>query len=242
VDQDHGRIDEDDAEELLRRALLDPEQSLAVALRVEHLMLADALTLVFRGRLDLSTIQTFVANGGRGAGSAVSAGELLRVPCDLDFGDTESRAEAEQAYAEQARVLRDAVRAADAVLSVWLDLLDQHEDGRVVVDRSIDLPLRLPAHRLIPLALVAPERRLTVTPVVGAATLAEGTPPMGVACAQQDITHVYPLPDDPEACLEDFERRAAEHSHRIAEQLERQELSVRRFLELSGGETPAATD
>ena len=39
VDQDHGRIDEDDADELLRRALLDPDQSLAVA----HLYAGDGI-------------------------------------------------------------------------------------------------------------------------------------------------------------------------------------------------------
>ena len=45
--------------------------------------------MVFHGRRDLGTIQTYVAHGGRGAGAAVGAGELLRVPCDLDLGDAE---------------------------------------------------------------------------------------------------------------------------------------------------------
>ena len=57
---------------------------------------------------------------------------------------------------------------------------------------------------------------------------------MGIACAQQDIAHVYPLPDDPEACLEDFAERAAAHARELAEQLESQERSVARFLELNG--------
>jgi hypothetical protein len=56
---------------------------------------------------------------------------------------------------------------------------------------------------------------------------------MGIACAQQDVAHIYPLPDDPERCLEDFSERAAEHARRMAERLEHQEQSVRRFLELN---------
>jgi hypothetical protein len=72
--------------------------------------------------------------------------------------------------------------------------------------------------------------------VCGARTLAEGLPPMGIACAQPDVAHVYPLPDDPEACLEDFVLRAAEHARQTAERLEAQERSVQRFLELNGGD------
>jgi hypothetical protein len=73
-----------------------------------------------------------------------------------------------------------------------------------------------------------------VTAVCGARTLAEGRPPMGIVCAQPDLAHVYPLSDDPERCLEDFERRAAEHARMVAERLEHQEASVQRFLELNG--------
>ncbi|MDX6655284.1 MAG: hypothetical protein QOH62_77, partial [Solirubrobacteraceae bacterium] len=36
--------------------------------------------------------------------------------------------------------------------------------------------------------------------------------------------------------LEDFTVRAAEHARELAERMERQEASVRRFLELSGEE------
>ena len=35
---------------------------------------------------------------------------------------------------------------------------------------------------------------------------------MGIACAQQDVARVYPLPDDPERCLEDFLEHAADHA------------------------------
>lgn len=231
---------EDDADELLRRALLDAGSAVAIALKVEGLALADALTVIFHGRGDLGTVQTYVTNGGLGAGAAIGAGELLRVPCDLDLGDAEDREEAEALYAEQARALRDALVAADTVLAVWRAPLEELVASPVGVDRSIVLDVRLPAHRLMPVALVAPERHLTVAPVCGARTLAEGRPPLGIACVQQDVAQVYPLPDDPEACLEDFARRAAEHARDTAQRLDHDEASVRRFLEISGDDFPQA--
>jgi hypothetical protein len=237
MDLDRDRSERDDAaDDLLRRALIEPEASVAVALKVKGLALTDALTVVFHGRADLGTIQTYVAHGRREAGSAIGADQLLRVPCDLDLGEAESRDEAEEAYAEQARTLRDALVAADTVLAVWREPLCDLCESPVGVDRSIELQVRLPAHRLMPIALVAPERAITIAPVCGARTLAEGIPPMGIACAQQDVAHVYPLPDDPERCLEDFTERAAEHARRTADRLEQQENSVRRFLELNGEE------
>jgi hypothetical protein len=229
----------DEADDLLQRALIDAEDSAAVALKVSDLTLADALTVIFHGRRDLGTIQTYVALGGRAAGSAVGAGELLRVPCDLDLAEAGSRDEAEELYAEQARALRDAIVAADTVLAVWAGPL-QEATGGVAVDRSIDLGVRLPAARLMPVALTAPERRLMVTAVCGTRTLAEGRPPLGIVCAQQDVSHVYPLSDDPASCLEDFEERAAEHARRMADRLTHQEASVQRFLELNGDDFPAA--
>src|SRR4051795_348336 len=226
--QDDARSDD-----LLARALLDAESSAAVALKVGGLALSEALTVIFHGRRDLGTIQTFIAQGGLGAGSAVRADALLRVPCDLDLGDAGDRAEAEELYADQARALRDALVAADTVLAVWREPLEELTESRVGIDRSVDIRLRLPAHRLMPVALVAPDKHLTVTPVCGARTLAEGRPPMGIAIAQQDIAHVYPLPDDPERCLEDFMGRAADHARELATRLEQQERSVERFLDLN---------
>jgi hypothetical protein len=226
--------DDDRSDELLARALLDQERATAVALKVRGLALADALTVIFHGRRDLGTVQTYVAHGGRGAGSAVRADELLRVPCDLDLAKADDRDEAEELYAEQAGALRDALVAADTVLSVWREPLAALADGRVGVDTSIDVRVRLPAHRLMPVALVAPDRRITVTPVCSARTLAEGRPPMGIACAQQEFARVYPLPDDPERCLHDFLDHAADHARDLAARLEHQDLSVERFLELNG--------
>jgi hypothetical protein len=225
---------ENSAEDLLRRALLDSQPSAAVGMRVAPLSMAEALTIVFHGRADLGTIQTYVANGGHGAGEAVTAGQLLRVPCDLDLADAEDRGDAEALYAQQAGALRDALLAADTVLAVWREPLANLLESTVEVDRSVELDVVLPAPRLMPIALVAPERHVMVAPVCGARTLAEGRPPLGIVCAQQDVARVYPLPDDPERCLADFFGFAAEHARRLGKQLEHQEASVRRFLELTG--------
>ncbi len=231
---DDDRIDEERAaEELLRRALLDESSSVAVSLKVGGLPVSDAVTVIFHGRRDLGTLQTYVANGSMGAGSRVAASELLRVPCDLDLADAGDRDEAERLYAEQASALRDALLSADTVLDVWREPLDELSEGAVTVDHSVELSVRLPAPRLLPTALVAPDRQLVVTPVCGARTLAEGRPPMGIACAQPDLTRVYPLADDPERCVEDFLALAARHARVLAERLAHQEASVERFLEIS---------
>ena len=222
-----------ESEELLRRALLDTGKAASVALKVRPLSTCDALTIIFHGRHDLGTIQTYIAHGGLGSGATVGPTDLLRVPCDLDLGGAEDREQAEELYATQARALRDAIQAADTVLAVWREPLEELAEGRVAFDRSIDLPVSLPAHRLMPIALVAPERQVVVAPVCSARTLAEGRPPLGIACAQQDVAHVYPLAEEPSACLEDFLGRAADHARNMASRLEHQEASVRRFLELS---------
>jgi hypothetical protein len=240
-DADPPPRDEADAEALLRRALLDSAASAAVSLAVGPLPVSEAVTVIFHGRRDLGTIQTYVARGALGQGTQVGADELLRVPCDLDLGDADDRDEAEQLYLEQARALRDALVGADTVLDVWREPLEDVAGATVKVDRSIRLDVRLPAPRLLPTALVAADRGIVVAPVCGARTLAEGRPPLGIACAQPDLARVYPLPDDPEACLDDFLGAAADHAHRLAEQLAHQETSVERFLELSGGEDGPAS-
>lgn len=230
----------DPAEDLLRRALLDDSSSVAVSLKVSGLPLSEAVTVIFHGRRDLGTLQTYVTRGTRGAGAVVSASELLRVPCDLDLAEAEDRDAAERLYLEQATALRDALVGADVVLDVWREPLGDLVGSTVKVDHSVALAVRLPAHRLLPTALVAPEAQLVVTPVCSARTLAEGKPPMGIACAQQDVSRVYPLADDPERCVEDFLSLAAAHARDLALRLEHQEASVERFLELSGEDCASA--
>ena len=221
------------AEELLRRALLDDSSSVAVSLRVDGLPLSEAVTVIFHARRDLGTLQTYVACGARGAGTTVTANELLRVPCDLDLGDAEDREDAERLYLEQATAFRDALVGADVVLDVWREPLGDLIGSVIAVDHSVELPVRLPAARLLPTALVARDSQVVVTPVCGARTLAEGRPPLGIACAQQDFSRVYPLADDPERCVEDFLDVAAAHARGLAQRLDHQEASVERFLELS---------
>ncbi len=221
------------AEDLLRRALLDDAGAVTVSLRVDGLPLSEAVTVIFHARRDLGTLQTYVAPGSRGAGSTVSVSELLRVPCDLDLADAEDREEAERLYVEQATALRDALVATDVVLDVWREPLCELAGRTVKIDHSVGLSVRLPAPRLLPTALVAPDSHLVVTPVCSARTLAEGRPPLGIACAQQDFTRVYPLADDPERCVSEFLEVSAEHARHLAERLDHQEASVERFLELS---------
>src|SRR5918998_5503278 len=139
-----------ESEELLRRALLDAGAAASVALRVQPLSTCDAVTIIFHGRRDLGTVQTYVAHGTLGAGNTVGADSLLRVPCDLDLADAEDRAAAEELYAAQAKALRDALRAADTVLSVWREPLEEATEAEVQVDRSLDLKVQVPAHRLMP--------------------------------------------------------------------------------------------
>jgi hypothetical protein len=220
------------AEDLLRRALLDEASSVSVSLRVDGLPLSEAVTVIFHARRDLGTLQTYVTSGSRGAGATVAASELLRVPCDLDLGDAEDRAEAERLYVEQATALRDALVGADVVLDVWREPLGELVGSSITVDHSIELSVRLPAARLLPTALVARDSQVVVTPVCGARTLAEGKPPLGIACAQQDFTRVFPLADDPERCVHEFLELAAEHARSLAERLDHQEASIERFLEL----------
>jgi hypothetical protein len=231
-DEDHSSND-GAAEELLRRALLDDSSAVAVSLRVEGLPVSEAVTVIFHARRDLGTLQTYVASGSRGAGARVAASELLRVPCDLDLADAEDREEAERLYVEQARLLRDALVGADVVLDVWREPLRDVIGSGVTIDHSVELAVKLPAPRLLPTALVARDSHLVVTPVCSARTLAEGRPPIGIACAQQDFTRVYPLADDPERCVEDFLEVSAQHARSLAERLDHQEASVERFLELS---------
>lgn len=226
------------AEELLRRALLDATDAAAVSLAVDGLPVSETVTMIFHGRRDLGTIQTYVARGRHGAGDRIAARDLMRVPCDLDLGDAGDREEAARLYLEQVNALRDALIGADTVLDVWRDPLGDLVDGGLAIERSVELRTPLPAHRLLPVALVAPERGLVVAPVCGARTLAEGKPPLGIACAQQDLARIYPLPDDPERCLAEFAQLAAEHARELAARLDHQEASVERFLELSGEGDP----
>ena len=235
-----GRPKRDNADDLLRRALIDQETTVSVALKISNLPLSQSVTVIFHGRRDLGTVQTYVTPGSHGTGTALGADALLRVPCDIDLAEADDRDDAERLYAQQAQALRDVLVGADTVLDIWREPLSSLTSAPIRIDRSIELDVSLPAHRLMPTALVAPDRHLVVTPVCTARTLAEGRPPVGIACAQQDVARIYPLPDDPERCLRDFLDTASDHARALAEQLAHQEASTQRFMELTGDdETPA---
>lgn len=226
--------DPEDAEELLKRALLDESAAMTVSLRIDGLPVSEAVTVIFYARRDLGTLQTYLTPGSRGAGSVLSGNDLLRVPCDLDLGDAGDMIEARKLYGHQARTLRDAILSADIVLDVWREPLESVAGGSVIeIDHTVNLDLRIPKPRLLPTALVASELQLIVTPVTSAKTLAEGRPPLGIACIQQDVAKIYPLQEDPEACVVDFLEYAANRAHQLAERLAHQEVSVERFLEIS---------
>jgi hypothetical protein len=232
IDEDSSRPE--GGEDLLRRALLDDSTAVAVSVSVRGLPLSESVTVIFHGRRDLGTLQTYVAYGSRGAGARVAASELLRVPCDLDLADAADREEAEHLYVEQVTAMRDALLAADTVLQLWREPLAELAGSGVAVDHSVELRTKLPAARLVPTALIAPDRRLVVTPVCTPRSLNHGRPPLGIACSQQDVTRIYPLQEDPERCVIDFLEVAADHARALAERLAHQEASVERFLELSG--------
>jgi hypothetical protein len=120
------------------------------------------------------------------------------------------------------------------VLAVWWEPLRQLAGSPVKVEQAGAHSADLPAQLLMPVALRAAERGIVVAAVCSARTLSAGAPPLGIACVQQEVSHVYPLTEDPERCLEDFFERTAEHAHHLADRLAHQEASVERFLELSG--------
>ena len=205
-----------DADELLRRALLDDSSAVTVSLRIDALPVSGSVTVIFYARRDLGTLQTYLTPGSRGAGAVLAADDLLRVPCDLDLADAEDREHAERIYADQARALRDAVVGADIVLDVWREPLLELAGTQVDVSRSVELPVRLPAPRLLPTALVAPEARIVVTPVCGARRWLKGAAPLGIACAQQDLAMVYQLCDDPETLRSRLPGALRSHARQFA--------------------------
>ena len=94
--EEPGRPKRDSADDLLRRALVDQEATVSVALKVRNLPLSEAVTVIFHGRRDLGTVQTYVTPGHHGTGSALGADSLLRVPCDIDLAEADDRADAER--------------------------------------------------------------------------------------------------------------------------------------------------
>ena len=161
----------------------------------------------------------------------------MRVPLDLDLAAAEDREEAELLFAEQARALRDALVGADTVLDIWREPFEDLVHDHIRVDRGLRLDVRLPAQRLLPTALVSPEKQIVVTAVCGPARWPRGAAD-GDRRRSAGRRPRLSAPGRPDRCLEDFLDAAAEHARELAEQIGRQEASVQRFLELSGEDFP----
>ena len=116
-------MDDDHADDLLRRALIDAERPPRSRCG-SPLSLSETLTVVFHGRRDLGTIQTYVANGGRGAGDSVGARDLLRVPVRPRPRPRPTIAR-RPSTCSPSRPVRCATRwsAADTVLDIWREPL-----------------------------------------------------------------------------------------------------------------------
>src|ERR1700742_5153795 len=88
-----------DADDLLKRALIDASSAVSVSLRIDGLPVSQSVTVIFYARRDLGTLQTYLTPGSHAAGATVAPGDLMRVPCDLDLADAGDRDEAERLYA-----------------------------------------------------------------------------------------------------------------------------------------------
>ena len=173
LEEDQNQQD-GDADELLRRALLDDSSSVAVSLRVDGLPLSEAVTVIFHARRDLGTLQTYVTCGSRGAGATVAAERAVAGPLRprprRGRGPRGGRAAVRRAGDDASRRAgwrrhraRRLARAAEAMIG-----------SSVAVDNSVQLSVRLPAHRLLPTALVARDSQLIVTPGVQRAHAGRG--------------------------------------------------------------------
>ena len=185
------------------------------------LPLCEELTVVFHGRRDLGTIQTYVTQRrsrrrlrGRARRAAARA---LRPRPGRRRGPRGGRAPLRRAGRRDARRAGRGRHGARHLARAAERPRPQPRPGRPPASRSTST---CPPTGSCPPRSSRPERQIVVTAVCGARPLAEGRPPMGIVCVQQDVARVYPLPDDPERCLEDFLDVASEHARRMAEQLE----------------------
>ena len=106
---------------------------------------------------------------------------------------------------------------------------------RVDVDRRIALDVRLPAHRLLPAALVAPDQQHRRAAGVRRADAGRGPPAAGDRVRPAGRRPRLPAAGRPRALPRGLPRAAPPSTRAApAERLEQQEASVERFLELSG--------
>ena len=237
-------MDDEHADDLLRtspdrrRTPPRPSRCASAGCRV-----CEQLTVVFHGRRDLGTIQTYVTHGGHGAGTAVGADELLRVPCDLDLGRRRGPRGGRAALRRAGRrAARRAGRRRHRARRLARAARGPRAHDRVDVDRRLELDVRLPAHRLLPAALVAPEQQIVVTAVCGARAARRGPPADGHRLRAAGRRARLPAARRPGALprgLPRARRRARAPRWRAARRARRPRSQ--RFLELSGDDFHAAT-
>jgi len=135
-----------------------------VAMHVGGLTLARELTIIFHGRRDSRRSKPTSPSRARHGRGPVAQRAAARAVY-LDLAQADSRRAAQDLYREQAGVLRETLRAADTVLSVWWEPLTEYAAAQVRVERLIGATVELPAQLLMPVALRAPERELMVAAV-----------------------------------------------------------------------------
>ena len=147
------------------------------------------------------------------------------------------RDEAEELYAEQAQAIRDAI-VARRHRAVGLARAAGAGRAPSTSTMASTLDVRLPAHRLMPVALVAPEQHLTIVPVCGARTLAEGLPAAGDRVRPAGRGARLPAARRPRAAVSrtSWSARTTTRSG-WPSCSSKQEASVQRFLELNGEDT-----
>jgi hypothetical protein len=106
------------------------------------------------------------------------------------------------------------------VLAVWQEPFEDLRAARVDVDRRLVLDVRLPAHRLLPAALVRAREADRGDRVCSARPLAEGRPPMGIVVrAAGRRAASTRCPTTPSAASRTSSSTAAEHARRAGERL-----------------------
>jgi len=188
---------------------------------VEGLALAQALTSSSTAAAISGPSRPMSPNGGT-APESPSARATCCASCDLDLGEADVALRSGSSTPTSSRAARRAHPPPEPSWRSGASRCKELTEGEVAIDRSVDLQVRFPAHRLMPARSSRPRSASTVAPVCGARTLAEGRPRWGSPARQQDVAHVYPLARRPRALPEDFAERAAEHARDLAERIERQ--------------------
>ena len=236
-----AHMDGEHADDLLKRALIDAEAAASVALRVAPLTLSrDADRGLPRPPRPRARSRPTSPTAAAAPATAVGKDELMRVPLRPRPGRA-PRTARRPSTCSPSRPARCATRwsAPTPCSTSGASRSRTSAHDHIRVDRRIRLDLRLPAHRLLPTALVSPEKQIVVTAVCSARPLAEGRPPMGIAVrASRTSCASIRCPTTRSAASRTSSSSRPSTPTRWPSRLGRQEASVQRFLELSGDDFP----